>query len=93
LRWKQLKSNQHNYGWLRTNTLVRLVTTASESFVELCLRLFRRHFESDRNAEVLDQKAIMLWIRNFEGTNSILKLKPPGRRRFVRTPQQFKAVK
>ncbi|GBN10237.1 hypothetical protein AVEN_63717-1 [Araneus ventricosus] len=52
-------------------------------------RLFRRHFGLDRNAKVLDKKTILLWVRNFLRTSSVLKRKPPGRR----TSQQVEAVR
>ncbi|GFT61624.1 hypothetical protein NPIL_641631 [Nephila pilipes] len=38
-------------------------------------RIFRRHFEFDRNTEVPDQKAFLLWIRSFPGTKLVLKRK------------------
>jgi transposase len=55
-------------------------------------RLFRRHFNIHRNARVASKNTIKLWVKNFRQTASVMKKRPSGRPRTVRTPENVDRV-
>jgi transposase len=55
-------------------------------------RIFRRHFQINRNNPVPSAHAIKTWITNFEETGSALKRKPPGKERSIGTPENIETV-
>jgi hypothetical protein len=50
--------------------------------------LFHQHYHLDQHDHVPSAHAIKTWLKNFEGTGSTLKTKPPGKIRTVRTPEK-----
>lgn len=56
-------------------------------------RLFRRHFNIERHGAVPNQKTILRWVDNLRRTGSLMKIKPPGSARTVRTPENVERVR
>ena len=56
-------------------------------------RLFRRHFQLNRRDPIPDRKTIGKWIHKFRQTASVLKEKPRGRDRSVRTAENAERVR
>jgi hypothetical protein len=55
-------------------------------------RVFRRHFDIERNGKVPTRQTILNWVTQFRTTASIVNKKPPGRPRTVRTPENLRRV-
>jgi len=55
-------------------------------------RVFRRHFDIGRNGKVPTRRTILNWVTQIRTTASIVKKKPPGRPRTVRTPENVRRV-
>jgi len=56
-------------------------------------RLFPQHFNIGRNGAVPSRNTILLWVNNFQATGSVMKKKPPGPEKKVRTPENIKRVR
>lgn len=56
-------------------------------------RLFRVHFDVGRHGAVPSRNTILSWIANFRNTASAMKIKPSGRPRSVRTPENIETVR
>jgi hypothetical protein len=64
----------------------------SES-VTVTQRLFRNNFHIPRHGRVPCRNTIKQWVSNFRNTASALKVKPTGRPRSVRTPENVERVR
>lgn len=56
-------------------------------------REFRRRFNVHRNDSVPARDTILRWVNNLRTGGSIMKRKPPGRQRSVRTPENIERVR
>lgn len=56
-------------------------------------RDFRRNFNVPPRGPIPDRNTILRWIENVNTTGSLLKRKPPGRERTVRTPENVERVR
>jgi len=56
-------------------------------------RLFRVHFNLGRRDTVPSRNTILRWIHNLRTTGSIVKKKPPGPNKTVRTPENNERVR
>lgn len=56
-------------------------------------RLFRRQFNVEPRKPIPDRNTILRWIEAFRTTGSVMKRKPPGPPRTVRTPGNIEAVR
>ncbi|KAG8324338.1 hypothetical protein J6590_094807 [Homalodisca vitripennis] len=50
-------------------------------------RLFRQYFRVGRRGAVPDRNTVLRWVAAFRSTGSVMKKKPPGLPRLVRTPE------
>lgn len=56
-------------------------------------RLFRRQFNVERRGAIPDRNTILRWVEAFRTTGSVMKRKPPGLPRSVRTPDNVERVR
>ena len=56
-------------------------------------KAFHIHFKLNHCDAVLDRKTILLWVQKFLPTQSVLKQKPPGRLKYVQTPENVSTVR
>ena len=56
-------------------------------------RLFRQHFNIDRHGSVPKRDTILRWVHAFRTTGSVMKKKPSGLPRSVRTPENIERVR
>lgn len=56
-------------------------------------RLFRIHFDVGRHGAIPSPNTIRKWVNNFRSTASAMKIKPTGRPRSVRTPENIETVR
>lgn len=56
-------------------------------------RLFRQYFRVERRGAVPDQNTVLRWVVAFRGTGSMMKKKPPGLPRSVRTLEKVDRVR
>jgi len=55
-------------------------------------RVFRRHFDIGRKGKVPKRQIILNWVTQVRTTASIVNMKPSGRPRTVRTPENVRRV-
>jgi hypothetical protein len=55
-------------------------------------RIFRRHFNIHRNDSVLRRNTVLLWVRHFRETASVVKRKPPKRVPSLRTAEDIEKL-
>lgn len=56
-------------------------------------RLFRQYFRVGRRGAVPDRNTVLRWVAAFRSTGSVMKKKPPGLPRSVRTPENVDRVR
>ena len=56
-------------------------------------RLFRRKFNVEHQDAIPDRNTILRWVEAFRTTGSVMKRKPPGLLRSVRTPENADTVR
>jgi hypothetical protein len=56
-------------------------------------REFRRRFKIHRNDSVPSRNTILLWVNNLRSRGSLTKIKPPGAKITVRTPENVERVR
>lgn len=61
--------------------------------VIIAQRKFRKHFHIGANGKVPTRNTVLLWVKNFRETGSVLKKKPGGSIRSVRTPGNTETVR
>ena len=78
----------------RSSCVCRQVVFFSNSdSVVTVQRLFRRKFDVVRRGAIPDRNTILRWVEVFRTTGSVIKRKPPGLLRSVRTPENVDAVR
>lgn len=82
-----------DHQWLPQHRAFVLETffKSNESFIST-QRQFRVHFNVGRHGATPNRKTIHRWVSNFRNTASALKIKPSGRPRTVRTPENVETV-
>jgi len=53
----------------------------------------QRHFNIGHHGAVPSRNTILLWVNNFRATGSVMKKKPPGPEKKVRTPENIERVR
>jgi len=61
--------------------------------VSVTQRLFWQHFNIGSHGAVPSCNTILLWVNNFRATGSVMKKKPPGPEKKVRTPANIERVR
>ena len=61
--------------------------------VVLTRRIFRRHFNINRNDSVHSHNTVLLWVRKFRETASVAKSKPTGREPSLGIPENIEQVR
>ena len=56
-------------------------------------RLFRRKFNVERRGAIPDRNTVLRWVEAFRTAGSVMKRKPPGLLRSVRTPENVDSEK
>ena len=56
-------------------------------------RRFRIHFNVERRGSIPDRNTILRWVEAFRTTGSVMKNKPPGLPRTVRSPENVERVR
>ena len=65
----------------------------SGKFVSVTQWLFQQHFNIGCHGVVPSRNTIFLWVNNFQATGSVMKKKPSGPEKKVRTPENIERVR